>query len=59
MTKTKERLVENVSIDDGKTRLTTEELDAVRKLASDNDRTVSAEIRRAIRAHLKNGGAAT
>jgi hypothetical protein len=52
-TKAKERLTENISIDDGKTRLGGTELDALKKIASDNDRTVSAEIRRAIRAHIE------
>ncbi len=60
MTATDERLTENIAIDDGKTRLNETEMAELRELASENDRTVSAEIRRAIRAHLKvNRGAAT
>lgn len=59
MTATDERLTENIAIDDGKTRLSPTEMAEIRRLASENDRTVSAEIRRAIRAHLKNEGAAT
>ncbi len=59
MTATDERLTENIAIDDGKTRLSETDMAELRQLASDNDRTVSAEIRRAIRAHLKKEGAAT
>ena len=38
------------------TRLTREEYENIRALAAANDRSISAEVRRAIRAHLERGG---